>query len=123
MGSIATGAHDVRRRALSIIERHLELHPEDARALYLGATGWAAIGDRKRALEWVERALSIDPNDPSVLYNVACNYALLGESDKAIECLEKALIHGEWYKGWAEHDSDLDSIRAHPRFQAMMKSL
>lgn len=116
-------AHDVRRRALSIIERHLERYPEDARALYLGATGWAAIGDRKRALEWVERALSIDPDDPSVLYNVACNYALLGESEKAIACLEKALFHGEWYKGWAEHDSDLDSIRAHPRFQAMMKSI
>jgi len=59
----------------------------------------------------------------AVLYNVACDYALLGESEKAIACLEKTLIQGEWYKGWAEHDSDLDSIRAHPRFQAMMKSI
>jgi len=116
-------ANDARRRSLSITEKHLELYPEDARALYLGAGGWAAIGDRKRALEWAERALSIDPNDPSVLYNVACNYALLGESEKALDCLERSLFHGEWYKGWAEHDSDLDSIRAHPRFQAMMKIL
>jgi len=116
-------AHDIRRRSLSITEKHLELYPEDARALYLGATSWAAIGDRERALEWAERALNIDPNDPSVLYNVACDYALLGESEKALNCLEKSLFHGEWYKGWAEHDSDLDSIRAHPRFQAMMKSL
>ena len=54
---------------------------------------------------------------------MACDYALLGESEKAIACLEKTLIQGEWYKGWAEHDSDLDSIRAHPRFQAMMKSI
>jgi serine/threonine protein kinase/Tfp pilus assembly protein PilF len=129
LGSVYKGlnresdAHDVRRRALSLTERHLELYPEDARAYYLGATGWAAIGDRKRALEWAERALNIDPNDPSVLYNVACNYALLGESEKAIECLEKTLVHGEWYKGWAEHDSDLDSIRAHPRFQAIMKAI
>jgi non-specific serine/threonine protein kinase len=113
----------VRRRAVQIAERHIDMHPEDARALYLGAGSLVSIGQKDRATQWAQRALNIDPDDPSVLYNVGCVYSLLGESEKAIDCLEKTLMHGEWYKGWAEHDSDLDPLRTHPRFQTLLKSL
>lgn len=118
-----TAATKARARSLHIIEKHVDMHPEDARALYFGAGALAQLGQPERALQWARRALSIDPDDPSVLYNVACNYALLGESEEAINCLEKVMMKGEWYKGWAEHDSDLDSLRTHPRFQALLKTL
>jgi tetratricopeptide (TPR) repeat protein len=112
-----------RQRALQIIEKHLEFHPDDARALYMGAPALADLGQRDRALEWIRRALNIDPEDPSILYNVACSYALLGQTELAIDCLGKSLSRGEWFKGWAEHDSDLDSLRSEPRFQSFLKSL
>jgi adenylate cyclase len=112
-----------RQRALQVIERHLEFHPDDARALYMGAAGLADLGQRDRALEWIRRALDIDPEDPSILYNCACAYALLGEKERAFSCLEKGLTRGAWFKGWAEHDSDLDSLRSDSRFQTLMKSL
>jgi len=116
----------VRQRALRIIERHLDLHPDDARALYLGAAGLFQVGQRERALEWARRALSVDPDDPMVLYNVACSYALLGLTEESIACLEKVMAQsssGSLHKVWAEQDSDLDSLRSHPRFQALLKSL
>ena len=116
----------VRQRALRIIEKHLELHPDDARALYLGAAGLFQVGQRERALEWARRALSVDPDDPMVLYNVACSYALLGLTEDAITCLEKVMAQsssGSLHKVWAEQDSDLDSLRSNPRFQALLKSL
>jgi non-specific serine/threonine protein kinase len=116
----------VRQRGLRIIERHLELHPDDARALYLGAAGVLQVGQRDRALEWATRALSVDPEDPMVLYNVACCYSLLGLTDQAITCLEKVMAQsssGSLHKVWAEQDSDLDGLRANPRFQALLKSL
>ncbi len=112
-----------RQRALQIIEKHLEFHPDDARALYMGASALADLGQRERGLEWARRALAIDPEDPSILYNVACSYALLGKTDQAIDCLEKALGRNDWLKAWAEHDSDLDSLRSVPRFQALLKAL
>ena len=111
------------RRSLQLIERHLEFHPEDARALYLGASGLKQSGQPERALEWTRRAQKVDPDDPAVLYNVACSFALLGLPDEAINCLEKAMAQGQWYKSWAEHDSDLDSLRGTARFQALLKSL
>jgi len=111
-----------RRRALQAAERQIEFHPDDARALYFGASMLCQMGERARSLEWAKRALAIDPDDTGVLYNVACSYALLGEAEEAITCLEKVLTHGAWFKGWAEKDSDLDSLRSHPRFRALLKS-
>ncbi len=111
------------QRSLRLAERHVELHPEDARALYFAASVMAQSGQRDRGLEWTKRALEIDPEDPAVLYNVACNYSQLGRIEEAIDCLEKALVLGEWYKGWAEHDSDLDPLRSNARFQALLKAI
>ncbi len=111
------------RQGLQVAEGHLELNPDDARALYLGAGALAQLGQRDRALEWTERAFSIDPEDSGVLYNVACSYALLGKIDDAIACLEKAIQNGFGHREWLENDSDLGPLREEPRFQALLKKL
>ncbi len=111
------------RRGLQAAEKHLELFPEDGRALYLGAIALVGLGERKRGLEWAERALAADPEEPSVLYNVACTYALLGKTDKALDCLDEAITFGFLQKEWFENDSDLDSLRSHPRFQELIERL
>ncbi len=113
----AEAAH---RRSLRVIEKHLELHPDDARALYLGATDLVQLGEKARSLEWARMALAIDPEDAGILYNVACVYSLQGHLEESVACLEKAMVHGFWYKQWAEHDSDLNNVRSHPRFAALM---
>jgi adenylate cyclase len=67
----------------------------------------------------------LNPADDSPLYNVACSYALLGLNEEAISCLEKVMAQsssGSLHKVWAEQDSDLDSLRNDPRFQALLKS-
>jgi non-specific serine/threonine protein kinase len=114
-------AMEAYRRCWQLAEKHLELHPDDARALYLGACALGRLGERTRSLEWAERALAIDPEDCGILYNVACTYALQGKTEEAIDCLEQAMTRALWYKRWALHDSDLNPLRAHPRFLALME--
>jgi non-specific serine/threonine protein kinase len=107
-------------RALQLTEKHIDLHPDDPRALYLGAGILARMGDHKRSFEWARRALDIDPEETSILYNVACVYSLLGRTEESIGCLEKVMKYGTFYKNWAAKDSDLDSLRSDPRFQALL---
>jgi tetratricopeptide (TPR) repeat protein len=116
-----TDAHEAYRTAWQRAEKDLELHADDARALYLGANALCQLGERGRSLDWARRALAIDPEDCGILYNVACVYSLQGKIEEAIDCLDKAMTHADWYKRWAQHDSDLDALRSHPRFQALME--
>src|SRR5438094_551323 len=111
------------RHGLQVVERHLELNPDDARALYMGAIAMIQLGQGERGLEWASRALAMDPEDSGVLYNVACAYALQRQTEQAIGVLEKAIQNGFGHKEWLENDSDLDSLRGHPRFQALIARL
>jgi adenylate cyclase len=113
-------AEATERRALQLTERHIEVHPDDPRALYLGATILVRMRDNTRGLEWARRALAIDPEETSILYNVACVYALLGRTEEALDCLRKVMEHGTFYKNWAAKDSDLDSLRSDPSFQTLL---
>jgi adenylate cyclase len=117
----ADDARAAQQRAVTLAERRLKLIPDDERALYLGAGCLSSLGDTSRAREWAKRAVAMEPDDSAVLYNVACVYALLGLADSAIDCLERSVTNGFGHWEWIEHDSDLDSLRAHPRFQALLK--
>jgi tetratricopeptide (TPR) repeat protein len=121
------GRHDeakaVLRRGLQVAEKHLELNPDDARALYLAAGALVQLGEQERALEWARRAQAIDPEDSGLLYNVACVFALAGLTDDAITSLDKAVQNGFGHREWIDNDSDLDSLRGDPRFDAVRKRL
>ncbi len=116
----AVEAAATQQRALQLAERHTESHPDDARALYLGAGILARMGDREKSSDWARRALAIDPEETSIIYNVACVYALLGRTEEALDCLGKVMDQGTFYKNWAAKDSDLDSLRSDPRFHALL---
>jgi tetratricopeptide (TPR) repeat protein len=111
------------RRGLTVVEKHLELNPDDARALYLGSVALIELGERERGLEWAGRARAANESDSLVLYNVACSYAVGDLVDEAIECLDKAIQNGFGHREWIENDSDLDALRGDPRFQALLKRL
>jgi adenylate cyclase len=109
--------------SLKNAKKHLELNPDDSRALYIGATTLFDLGERDKGLEWAEKALRTDPDNPYNLYGIACFYSRFGKVDEAIDCFEKSLTAGFAHKEWIEKDSDFDAIRKDPRFQALLKRL
>jgi serine/threonine protein kinase/Flp pilus assembly protein TadD len=116
-------ARDARERGIALVERHIDLHPDDARALYMGANGLVALGEKDKGLDWARRARKIDPDDPMLLYNLGCFYSLAGDIEVAIDCLERAVAGGLLQKGWYENDGDLDPLRDHPRFKALLEKM
>jgi adenylate cyclase len=110
------------RTGVKRAEQELARHPEDPRPAYLGAVGLVVLGDVDRAKEWAARALAIDPDDLLTQYNVACFHAQLGEIEQALSLLERLLPQANRETvEWVKHDSDLDPIRTHPRYQNVLK--
>jgi adenylate cyclase len=110
----------VRLGALGTLERHLKLNPHDTRAIYFAAQNLYRVGERDKATALAEQAMKQGLNEPVVLYNVACFYTGLGETERAIDLLEQAVEQGWGDRAWMEHDSDLASLHAEPRFQALL---
>ena len=48
-------------------------------------------------------------------------YALADMSEASLDCLELSVTNGLTQRGWFENDSNLDSVRDHPRFQALLE--
>ncbi len=116
-------AKNAARRGVERAERDLTLHPDNPRSAYLGAGALAALGESDRAREWLSRALAIDPHDIYTQYNAACAYSMLGDIDPAFDLLERLLPHAghELKHGWIKHDSSLDALRTHPRYQKILE--
>jgi adenylate cyclase len=121
--TITQHAREANLDAIRILKLHVELYPEDARALCVGSIAMIEAGDRKRGLRLAALALAINPQESEILYNVACTYALLGEGERALDCLAKAIRNGFCDEAWMTNDPDLASVRSLPRFQSLLKSL
>jgi non-specific serine/threonine protein kinase len=105
--------------ALHVIERHVNLHPDDARAITFGAVAYCRLGEPSRGLIWAQRAVDADSNDAGIQYNVACLFALEGDQDRAIGCLKKAVKAGFAHHDWVMNDPDLESLKENPEFRSL----
>ena len=121
LGRDADG-EDAARKGIERAEQELNVHPENPRPAYLGASALITVGETDRAKEWLARALAIDPDDALTQYNAACIYARLGEAEAAFDLLEHFIPHANHEnKAWIKHDSDFDPLRDHPRYQKILE--
>lgn len=83
---------------------------------FAGVPAW----DAKRYDEskgFLLEGLELHPGNASLLYNLACAEAMLGERDAALEHLAEA-VQNPRFRKFAKTDSDFDSLRDDPRFEA-----
>jgi adenylate cyclase len=119
----AEEAREADQEAVHLINKYLEVNPNEARAYSLGASPLARLGEREHSKQWSEQAIALAPNDPVILYNAACNLAQLGEHDSALDGLERSIAAGVAVSDWIKHDPDFESLRDHPRFQAIVRRI
>jgi len=72
------------------------------------------------AIDQIDEYLELRPNDPHMLYNMACARALIGERDNAASTLRRAVEAGFVAFGHMRNDPDLESIRDHPTYKAIL---
>ena len=109
--------------AMLTLERAIEANPRSVESHTGRGMARMRSKDPEGALRDFNRAAELDPEDAGMLYQLACIYALAGRTDQAITYLETWEKRGALPREWLENDSDLDSLRDQPRFQALMERL
>jgi len=113
-------ADRARNEQLGRMPTYLLQNPDDARQRMLYATVLAEVNRRDDAVRECSLAIESSPGDPVMLYNVVCVYSRLGEPQRAIETLRQAIAAGYENFPWLHNDPDLDTLRDHPEFQALV---
>ncbi|MHC4774858.1 MAG: TPR end-of-group domain-containing protein [Planctomycetota bacterium] len=80
-------------------------------------------GDFARAATLIEAHLEQHPRDPVMLYNGACAYCHLQQNDRAASYLRRAVAAGLDDLGQIARDPDLDPLRDHPVYLAVVRQL
>ncbi len=87
---------------------------------------WDSAAPLYEAGEYAEAAargrelIEARPDQPYLYFNTACCESLSGQSAEAIEHLRRAIELWDGCRELAEHDSDLDPVRADPAFRALL---
>jgi serine/threonine protein kinase/Tfp pilus assembly protein PilF len=115
-------AHAVAMRHATVLERQLELNPDDIRARILLAARYAELGRGEEAVQHLQVAAALRPKDTNVLYNAACTYGLLQRKREALDTLKQALEAGFGNLDWAARDPDLACLHQDAEFLALVKS-
>lgn len=111
-----------REMECGILERQLELVPEDVRARSLLAADYANMDRPDDAVRHLEMAVALRPNDSNVLYNAACTYGVLGKKADAMDLVRRSLAAGYANHDWPRQDPDLKILHDDPEFIKLFPS-
>ena len=115
------GAQHAAKRGLERVEKVVVAQPDHGLAIGWGVVALVALHESERAREWAERAILLEPDNLNLRYNLACCMVGLGETDMALDLLEPVLARAQPQNlTWFRTDNDLDPIRDHPRFKALI---
>jgi TolB-like protein/Tfp pilus assembly protein PilF len=112
---------DAARRTLARAEKITTQEPDNGLALGYVVWSLCTLGEAERAKDLAKRAMLLDPDNLTMLYNFGCAFTELGELDVALDLLGPVFERDAAETiSWAKVDPDLDALREHPRFKAMM---
>ena len=106
-------------KMVGVLEKQLEIVPEDVRARALLAGFYAAFQREDDAIRQIQTAVALRPGDANVLYNAACTYCVLGRKEEGLNTVKQAFAAGYGNRDWASRDPDLAILRDDPEFRRL----
>lgn len=127
---LSSHGHYLRGESLRVLERYEEAIPSLRLAALQGgehltaiqlATAWCykRTGQLPAAIDAMEHALEREPQEGLIHYNLACYLSLAGEKGRALGHLSRAFELESGYRALVDAESDFDSLRSDPQFQAL----
>ena len=107
---------------IDFFERLLARKGDSVEVLRILADLVSKRGLVNRAVELDRRLVELLPEDFLARYNLACSLARAGQADEAIDSLSRAILLGYDDLAHMESDPDLESLKDHPDFQALLGS-
>ena len=74
-------------------------------------------------LKMDRKLVRLQPGNPTAHYNLACSLALSKRRSDALRVLRQAVQLGYRDLDWMQQDPDLEAIKEHPEFQALVETL
>ena len=105
---------------VDFFERLVARRPDSVEVLRVLAELVSRKGLVDRAVELDGRLVGLLPDDFLARYNLACSLARAGRADDAIDALSRAILLGYDDLAHMEADPDLESLRDHPDFRALI---
>ncbi len=78
------------------------------------------LADLPNAIRCMRRLIEIDPRSAIGHYNLGCYLSLAGEHDEALNQVTIACGMDEQFRAHAVTETDLDPLRADPRFDVLL---
>ena len=74
-------------------------------------------------LKMDRRLVKLQPTNPTAHYNLACSLALSRRRSDALRALQHAIALGYRDYDWMTQDPDLEELKTHPEFSALLAQL
>ncbi len=74
-------------------------------------------------LKMDRKLVRLQPGNPTAHYNLACSLALSRRKNDALRMLRVAVHLGYKDLDWMQEDPDLEALRQHPQFVALLAAL
>ena len=131
-GQGPAGGHDSHRRVeceprvvelvLALDGRPGQVYEPRGWELWTGLAPLYAAGRHAEVAERLRAIVAEHPQYPLLFFNLACAESLIGEEESAIDHLRQAIALNDEFRGYAQDDSDLASLRDDPRFKELAGS-
>jgi tetratricopeptide (TPR) repeat protein len=74
-------------------------------------------------LKMDRKLVKLQPGNPTAHYNLACSLALSQRNSDALRSLRQAVELGYKDFDWLQQDPDLEGLKSHPEFVALLEQL